>query len=101
IDGNPLSQEATLSAEAIPISAAVAGRIITMNVVENQAVKKGDLLFALDPETYRLARDQTEADLRMAEAALADRRRAVAAEESNAVIAEEQIQRARNNLVLA
>ncbi|MFC0284116.1 multidrug transporter subunit MdtN [Camelimonas abortus] len=98
---NPLSQEATLSAESIPVSASVAGRIAVMNVSANQAVKKGDLLFALDPEPYRLARDQAAADLRMAEAALADRRRAVAAEQSNAVIAGEQIARARNNLALA
>jgi Multidrug resistance efflux pump len=100
-ENNPLSQDATLSAEAIPISAGIAGRITVMNVTENQTVKKGDLLFAIDPETYRLARDQAAADLRMAEAALADKRRTVAAEQSNAVIAEEQIQRARNNLLLA
>ena len=100
-DSNPLSQEATLSAESIPVSASVAGRIVIMNVAANQAVKKGDLLFALDPEPYRLARDQAAADLRMAEAALADKRRAVVAEQSNAVIAEEQIARARSNLELA
>lgn len=100
-DSNPLSQDATLSAESIPVSAGVAGRVAVMNVVANQAVKKGDLLFALEDEPYRLARDQAAADLRMAEAALADRRRAVAAEQSNAAIAEEQVARARNNLALA
>jgi multidrug efflux system membrane fusion protein len=100
-DSNPLSQEAALSAETIPVSASVAGRIARMHVVADQAVKKGDLLFALEAEAYALARDQARADLRMAEAALADKRRTVSVEQTNAVIAAEQIARARSNLALA
>lgn len=100
VDNNPLSQDATLTAQSIPVSASVAGRITQMHVSANQAVRQGDLLFTLDAAPYRLAQEQTAADLRIAEAALADRRRAVSAEQSNAVIAEEQIVRARSNLAL-
>ena len=100
-DTNPLSQDAVLTAAIVNISASVPGRIAELGVRENQAVKKGDLLFALDETTYRLAVEQAGADLRVAEAGYADARRAVSAETSNAVIAEEQITRARSNLELA
>lgn len=98
---NPLSQDAVFTAAAANMSAAVPGRIVTFGVKENGSVRKGELLFALDPVTYRLQKDQAAADLKMAEAALADRQRAVSAERSNAVIAEEQVTRARSNLALA
>lgn len=100
-DLNPLSQDAVLTADVVNISSAVPGRIVTIGVRENGAVAKGDLLFAIDPVPYRLAVDQAAADLAIAEAALADRKRSVAAERSNAVIAREQVSRASANLELA
>jgi len=100
-DRNPLSQDASLSAETVAVAASVPGRIVSFHVVDNQAVARGDLLFTLEKEPYQLARDQAAADLRIAEAALADRRRAVVAEQNNAMIADEQIARAKSNLALA
>ncbi|MCK0209558.1 multidrug transporter subunit MdtN [Starkeya koreensis] len=98
---NPLSQDAVLTADIAAISAAVPGRIVTIAVKENDAVRRGDLLFALDPATYRLQVEQAAADLKLAEAGLADKQRAVSAERTNAVIAHEQVTRARSNLELA
>ena len=98
---NPRSQDAVVTASVINIAAAVPGRIVTFGVRENAAVAAGDLLFALDPLPYRLQVEQAAADLRIAEAALADRRRTIAAEASNATIAAEQVTRARTNLALA
>ncbi|WP_234051481.1 MULTISPECIES: multidrug transporter subunit MdtN [unclassified Xanthobacter] len=98
---NPLSQDAVITADAANIAAAVPGRIERFGVKENGAVRKGELLFALDPISYRLQKEQAAADLKMAEAALADRQRAVEAERSNAIIAREQVMRARSNLDLA
>ncbi len=100
-DSNPLSQDAVLTAAIVNISSAVPGRIAEIGVRENQSVRKGEVLFALDPTTYRLAVDQAAADLKVAEASYADARRAVSAETSNAVIAEDQITRAQSNLDLA
>ncbi|TCK28589.1 multidrug efflux system membrane fusion protein [Ancylobacter aquaticus] len=97
---NPLSQDAELTADVTAISASVAGRIVSIAVRENQSVAKGELLFALDPTTYRLLVEQAGADLKLAEAALADKQRTVTAERSNAVIAQGQITRARQNLAL-
>ena len=47
----------------VAISADVAGRIATVSVHENQPVKAGDVLFALDPEPYRIALAQADAAL--------------------------------------
>lgn len=100
-ESNPLSQDAVLTAAIVNISASVPGRIVEIGVRENQAVKKGDLMFALDQTNYRLAVDQAAADLRVAEAGHADALRTASAEQSNAVIAQEQVTRAQSNLDLA
>ncbi|WP_285537169.1 multidrug transporter subunit MdtN [Brucella sp. NBRC 12950] len=98
---NPLSDDAVIGANIVNIGATVPGRIVSIEVQENQAVKKGDLLFTIDPEPLRLLVEQTSADLAIAEAALDSQRRAVKAETQNALIADQQIARARTNLDLA
>jgi multidrug efflux system membrane fusion protein len=98
---NPLSDDAVLTASIVNIASTVPGRIVTLPVAENQKVAKGDLLFAVDAEPYRLAVDQARADLQIALAALADQQRAIAAERANAAVAAQQVTRARANLTLA
>ncbi|CAH1659551.1 Multidrug efflux system membrane fusion protein [Hyphomicrobiales bacterium] len=100
-DSNPLSEDAVLQADLVQISSTVPGRIIQLAVKENDRVKKGTLLFAIDPHAYKLAVEQATADLRIAEAALATQQRTILAEASNAAIAGEQVVRARSNLALA
>jgi len=98
---NPLSHEAVLTANIVNIASTVPGRIVNIAVRENQKVKQGDLLFAIDSEPYRLAVEQARADLKLAEAGRDSQARRISAEQSNAVIAEEQIARAQTNLALA
>ncbi len=100
-ENNPLSEDAVLTASIVNIASTVPGRIVTLTVSENQKVAKGDLLFAIDAEPYRLAADQARADLRIAEATRDAQKRTIAAEQSNAAIAGQQITRARTNLALA
>ncbi len=47
----------------VAISADVAGRISSVAVHENQAVKAGDVLFSIDPEPYEIALAQADAAL--------------------------------------
>src|SRR5689334_23996100 len=47
----------------VSLSADVAGRITAVNVNENQPVKAGDVLFAIDPQPYQIALDQANAAL--------------------------------------
>ncbi len=98
---SPMSEDATLAAGVVNVAATVAGRVVTINAAENQRVARGDLLFALDPEPYRLAVAQVTADLRLAEATRDAQRRTISAERSNAAIAAQQVDRARANLALA
>jgi membrane fusion protein (multidrug efflux system) len=46
-----------------PISAAIPGRVIEIDVKENQIVKKGQVLFKLDPIDLQAAADRAEAQL--------------------------------------
>lgn len=101
IERAPLSEDAVLTARVARIAAAVPGRVNAVAVQENSAVKKGDLLFTLDAEVYRLQVEQARAALQAAEATLQTRRRGIAAEGSNVQIAQQQVQRARINLAQA
>ena len=49
--------------DMISISPDVSGRIVAVNVAENQRVKAGDVLFTIDPEPYRIALEQADAAL--------------------------------------
>jgi membrane fusion protein (multidrug efflux system) len=49
--------------DMISISPDVTGRIVAVNVRENQRVKAGDILFQIDPEPYRIALEQADAAL--------------------------------------
>ena len=67
----------------------------------NQRVAPRGRLFALDLEPHKLAVAQVTADPRLAEATRDARRRTISAEQSNAAVAAQQVQRARANLALA
>jgi membrane fusion protein, multidrug efflux system len=45
------------------INARVAGQVVEIAVVDNQRVRRGQLLFRIDPEPYQIAVDQAEAQL--------------------------------------
>jgi membrane fusion protein, multidrug efflux system len=97
----PSTDDATIDADVIHVAAAVGGRIIELAATENAKVSKGDLLFRIDPEPYRLAVEQAEAELGIVVGTLDTRRRTIATDKSNATIASEQIKRAQTNLELA
>lgn len=98
---NPLSEDATIEADVVHISTPVPGRVQAFHIQEGARVKKGDLLFSLDPLAYRLRLEQTQAELAMSQALLETRQRQIQAETQNSAIADEQIARARANLELA
>lgn len=98
---NPMSDSVTLSAEVVRIAPSVAGRVAAVHARENDLVRRGDVLLELDDTPYRLAVEQARADLDIARAAGADQARNIRAEEANAKIAEEQVNRATANLALA
>lgn len=57
------TENANLRQAKVAIAADTAGRIVTVDVVDNQNVKQGDALFSIDPEPYRIALEQSESAL--------------------------------------
>jgi membrane fusion protein (multidrug efflux system) len=47
----------------VAVSAETPGRIVEVDIAENAPVKKGDVLFRIDPDPYRIALAQAEATL--------------------------------------
>ena len=98
---NPSTDDATIDADVVHVAALVGGRIVDIPVAENVRVAKGALLFQIDPVPYRLAVQQAQADLHVAQAALATQRRILSTQRSTATIAAEQVRSAVTNLDLA
>ena len=67
---SPWTRDGRVRAEIVRIAPDVAGLVSRVNVVDNQAVKKGDLLFVIDRARYQNAFDQARANLYAAQAAL-------------------------------
>jgi RND family efflux transporter MFP subunit len=60
---SPWTRDGRVRAETVNIAAEVFGKVKELKVVENQFVHKGDVLFIIDPEEFRLDLAQAEATL--------------------------------------
>ncbi|OCP02722.1 MULTISPECIES: multidrug transporter subunit MdtN [unclassified Ensifer] len=101
VDRSPRTDVAEVDAPTVAIAASVPGKVISVDVHNNASVKKGDVLFRLDPEPYRLRLEQARAELRAAQSEVAQGERNLDLERANADVADRQIARARNNARLA
>ena len=70
---DPWTRDAQVRANVVGIAPRVSGPIIRIAVVDNQHVKKGDLLFEIDPADYHAAVEQAKAQVLAAQAALTQR----------------------------
>lgn len=55
------TENANLQQAKVSIAADTAGRIVQVHIFDNQSVKQGDVLFAIDPQPYRIALAQADA----------------------------------------
>ena len=60
---NPWTRDGQVRAEVIQITPRVSGPIVKLAVKDNQFVKAGDLLFEIDPRTFKASLDQARAQL--------------------------------------
>ena len=67
----PITRDGKVRADMVPVAADVGGLVSEVRVTDNQAVRKGDVLFVIDRPRYRLAVEQAEANLVNARTALA------------------------------
>jgi multidrug efflux system membrane fusion protein len=63
IERHPRTDDAAARANVVGIAPRVSGQTIKLNVQDNQAAKKGDVLFEIDPEDYRLILEKAKAEL--------------------------------------
>ena len=88
---HPWTRDGQVMAQVIQITPRISGPLIQLPIRDNQFVKKGDLLFEIDPRTFKTALDQAEADLKTANVKLSNARsderryRQAAAKRSGAV----------------
>jgi membrane fusion protein, multidrug efflux system len=63
IERHPRTDDAAARANVVGIAPRVSGQTIKLNVQDNQAVRKDDVLFEIDPEDYRLILAKAKAEL--------------------------------------
>ncbi len=80
---HPWTRDGQVQALVVEITPRVSGPIVDLPIHDNQKVKKGDLLFRIDPRTF-------EARVRQSQASL-DRNRALAAEASDEALRVQRI----------
>jgi multidrug efflux system membrane fusion protein len=82
---HPRTTDAFVRANIVGIAPHVSGNIVELNVVDNQRMKQGDLLFIVDPRPYEAALAEAEAALDLVELEIDAYRRAVVASEAMVV----------------
>src|ERR1700742_4097507 len=97
----PSTYDATIQAYIINMAPEVSGRIVALNVLDNQQVKEGQVLFQIDPKPYQLSVDQARAAVQTLEAQLAIATNEVASQTSGAAAAATGINTAEAELELA
>lgn len=60
---NPWTRNGQVQANIIQIAPRVSGPIVSLPIISNQFVHKGDLLFKIDPQTYEVSLAQAKAAL--------------------------------------
>lgn len=66
------TDDAYLNANVVQIAPRVTGQVAQVHVVNNQFVKKGEVLFEINPDPFHIAIAQAQAQLAMSQADLAD-----------------------------
>jgi multidrug resistance efflux pump len=74
----PLTDDAAVRANIIGIAPHVSGPLVELHVVDNQPVKRGDLLFVVDPRPYQARLDQAAAELKLTEREISAQRNLIA-----------------------
>jgi multidrug efflux system membrane fusion protein len=91
---HPRTDDAEVFANLIGIAPQVEGPIVELHVQDNQFVKKGDLLYVIDPRPYQYALENALAAKDALEGQINDEQRKIAAQVSGVSVAKAGIQTA-------
>lgn len=109
---SPWTRDGRVRVEVVNIASQVSGQVVQVPVGDNQKVKKGDVLFVIEPVDFQLALDQAEATVKSRELDLAiarqdsERRQklgiqAVSAEERNTSLSNAEVAQAAYSSAVA
>src|SRR4051812_44278083 len=98
IDHYPRTDDAFARADMIAVAPQVSGRIMELKVQDNQLVRKGDVLFALDPVPYQLQLARARAALAALERQIGLTQREVDAQKFSAAASRANVGRAEAQL---
>ena len=101
LDLRPRTDDAYLQADLVHMAPDVSGRIVELNVRDNQTVRRDQVLFRIDPVPFQLRVEQAQATVRGLEAKLSVTADQVAAQTSTADTANRGIAAAEAQLTLA
>jgi len=93
-DHQPRTDDTEIFANLIGIAPQVEGPIVDLKVHDNQFVKKGELLFVIDPRPYQYALEKAESAQSALEGEIGDEQRRIASEVSGVSVAKAGIQSA-------
>jgi len=79
---DPWTRDGQVRADIVAIAPRVSGYIVEIAVQDNQFVRKGELLFRIDPSSYQLAADKAQVQLQQAREDVAALEAAVKAAEA-------------------
>jgi membrane fusion protein, multidrug efflux system len=101
LDRRPRTDDAYLQADLVHVAPDVSGRIIELDVSNNQRVHKGDVLFRIDPVPYHYRLEQARASVAALESKVSVTTDQVASQVSRADAARTSVGNARAQLALA
>ena len=91
---HPRTDDATILANYIGIAPQVEGRLARLPILDNQFVRKGELLFQIDERPYQYALERALSDQAALEGQIADETRRIAALKSAVSVSEANIRSA-------
>ena len=95
IDTAPRTDDAYAYADTISVTPEVSGRIVELAVSDNQPVKRGDVLFRIDPRPFEATLDKARATLTSLDSEIELTQRSVNAQKLGAAAATASVDRAR------
>lgn len=98
VSENPRTDDAEVFANFIGVAPVVSGPIVKLNVVDNQLVKQGDLLFDIDERPYAYALEQAKSQRASLEGQIVDTGRTIASQSSAVDVAKASVKSAEANV---
>ncbi|RAS22590.1 HlyD family secretion protein [Paraburkholderia bryophila] len=93
---SPWTRDGRVRAQVVQVATDVSGLVSEVRVKDNQFVRKGDILFVLDPARFHYAVAQADADLLRAQAQVAQAKAQMAGSESGFAMKRAQAARRAN-----